>query len=101
MSGIEITIRHDESKWVLRYGDLTAIDERDCRRETGFTVSEVMGFVTETKPGLDTLAALEWLARRQSGERALSYLVVAQSIATGSDIEVDWVIPDEESEDPE
>lgn len=103
MKGIEVTIRHDENRWVLRYGDLTAIDERICRKETGFTIAEVLGFVSDTQSGLDTLAAIEWLARRQNGEPGVSYLSVAQKIASGSDIEIDWDIPTDEgtAEDPE
>ncbi len=42
----------------MRHDELTALDERDCRKETGFTISEILGWLSETKPGLDTLAAL-------------------------------------------
>lgn len=99
MDSIELTIRHDDHAWVLRYGDVTAIDERECRRETGFTVSEIMGFVADTKPGLDTLAALEWLARRQAAD-IVSYETVAGSMTNASAITVEWTVP-ESGPDPE
>lgn len=101
MSSIEVTITHDDQSWVLRHADLTALDERDCRNETGFTITEILGFVDSTKPGLDTLAALEWIARRQNGDRAVSYLDVAKTITNASAITVDWRLPDEEPERPE
>lgn len=95
MSGIELTITHDDNVWVLRHADLTALDESACRRETGFTISEVMGFVSDTKPGLDTLAALEWIARRQNGEPSLRYGEVAAGLSNGSAISVDWSVPED------
>lgn len=96
MSGLEITVTHDDQKWVMRHADLTAIDERDCREATRFTISEILGFVADTKPGLDTLAALEWLARRQNGERLLSYEEVARALTNASNITVDWDLPEVE-----
>ncbi len=92
LSGIELTIAHDDKSWVLRHSDLTAIDERACRKATGFTIAEIMGFVADTKSGLDTLAALEWVARRQNGEALLTFEEVAREMSVSSAITVDWNI---------
>lgn len=98
--GIELTITHDGHDWVLRHADLTAIDERDCRRETGFTITELLGFEKDTKPGLDTLAGLEWLARRQAGQK-ISYEEIAANLSNSSNITVDWKTPDGDEPSPE
>lgn len=96
--GIELVVSHDGKTWVLRHSELTALDERACRSATGLTISEVMGFVVGTTPGLDTMAALEWLARRQNGEALLAYDEVARGVSVASAVSVDWNII--EGDDP-
>lgn len=92
--GLEITVTFEEQQHVYRHNELTAIDVRDCRKETGFTPNRLIGLLGDTDPDIDSLAALLWLARRQNGERGLRYDAVASQIRQSSVITVDVFMPE-------
>lgn len=100
--GLEITLTLDDKPYLFRYNELTAVDVKDCRRETGFTLNHLLGFVQGADVDIDTFAAMIWLARRQAGERALRYDAVAAQITPNSNLQVDVKVPESEgSDDPE
>lgn len=76
-SGISITI--DERTYVVREGDITALDSRALRQEVGMTFPKIIAAMQDD-PDLDLVAALVWLARRLEGERNLAFDDVASEL---------------------
>lgn len=101
--GIEITITFNDRPFIYRHNEMTAVDVRDCRRETGFTVNRLLGLVGDADIDIDSVAAILWLARRQQGERGLRYDAVASTVRPDSRLALDVFIPTmaEEADDDE
>jgi hypothetical protein len=72
--GLRLTI--DGAEYVVRAGDLTALDSRELRRQVGFSFTGLLG-AFQSAPDIDLIAAVVWLARRIRGEVTLSYDDVA------------------------
>lgn len=89
-----LSVKVHGQEYSVRLEDCTAKDVSDCRRETGVSLQDVFGQISSS-PDLDSVAALVWLARRQSGERELSFRAVALTINYGTEIEI---VGDEEDE---
>ncbi|NUO35888.1 MAG: hypothetical protein HOQ45_02400 [Nocardioidaceae bacterium] len=75
--GLRITIGEDV--YEVRVGDLNALHERALRRQYGSPFADLMEEF-ETKPGLDSVAAVVWLARFMAGETDLTYEQVAVDV---------------------
>jgi hypothetical protein len=71
----------------FRLADATAIDARDCRRATGLGLPSLLASAAEN-PDIDIVAAIVWLARRQAGDRAVTFERVAKDIGYDADISV-------------
>lgn len=95
--GVSLTV--DGTEYVVREGDMTALDTMMLRRETGLSFVEILINLNRS-PDIDLVAALVWLARRQRGEQTLPYMAVATQINYDSEIEVVEDEPGPES-DPE
>ena len=81
-AGMSITL--DGVKYTLRMGDLTALDARALRRETGYSFPQLMMLVASDASDIDLLAAAIWFARYVGGEKSLTYEDVAAE--TGYDV---------------
>jgi hypothetical protein len=82
-----VAINVDGTEYVVREGDLTALDTMALRRETGMSFVDVM-MAFAKHPDIDLVATLVWLARRINGERVLPYEAVATQINYDSTIEL-------------
>ena len=91
-----VVIRVDGVEYVVREGDLTAIDTMALRKETGFSFVDLLLNLGK-HPDIDLIAALVWLARRIKGERGIPYDVVASQINYDSDIDI---VQDEPGPEP-
>lgn len=104
MSNLQIMTFHIEGiRYTLRPGQITGEDFRAYRKVTGQNLP--IFTATETEVGLDVLAAMVWIARRQAGERKLSYLDVEKVLTLDAlqslEVEIDDDTVDEgELEDP-
>src|SRR5438132_6673552 len=92
--GPTLTVTVDDTSYTLTPKDMTALDVRALREETGYSYN---GLVRQAQRDMDIdiLAAVVWLSRRIDGERDLSYAVVAAGINYGAD----YQISDEPPED--
>ena len=72
--GIRISV--GDEVYEVRVGDLNALHERALRRQYGAPFSDLMEEF-EAHPGLDSIAAVVWLARYMRGETDLTYDEVA------------------------
>lgn len=75
--GIRISLGEDI--YEVRVGDLNALHERALRKQYGSPFSSLMDEFDES-PGLDSIAAVVWLARYMNGETDLSYEDVAVDV---------------------
>lgn len=75
--GIRITVGEDVFE--VRVGDLNALHERALRKQYGSPFSSLMEEF-EAAPGLDSIAAVVWLARYMRGETGLTYDEVALDV---------------------
>lgn len=102
--GIRVT--YDGQEYVVRSGDLNAMDARDLRKELGLSFMGLRRGLAED-PDLDLIAALIWLARRVDGERGLPYAAVALEMGyddAADDLEIELVTdaePENVSDSPE
>lgn len=71
--GLRLTI--DGQEYVVRAGDLTALDSRELRRQVGMSFTGLMS-AFQSDPDIDLIAAVVWLARRIKGE-VVTYEAVA------------------------
>lgn len=96
----DITIRVDGVTYAIRSDDLTARDARDLRKQTGMSFRAVMEAATED-PDIDIMAALVFLARRQDGDRKVTFDEIAEAITYSSEMEVGEDEDGEKLEPPE
>jgi hypothetical protein len=89
-----MTFRIDGVRYTLRPGQITGEDFRLFRSDTGQPL-QIFDAATSTM-GIDTLAAMIWIARRQAGERKLSYLDVEKSLTLESVQSLEVDIEDDE-----
>lgn len=75
--GVRISIGEDV--YEVRVGDLNALHERALRKQYGSPFAELMEEF-QAAPGLDSIAAVVWLARYMKGETSLSYEDVAVNV---------------------
>ena len=105
MSNLQTMTFHIEGvRYTLRPGQITGEDFRAYRKATGGQNLPIFN-ASETEIGLDTLAAMVWIARRQAGERKLSYLDVEKAlpleVLQSLEVEVeDDTVSEGELEDP-
>lgn len=66
-----LTVDIGEDHYEVALGDLGPADDRICRAQTGVTFMGLIDRVVGGDQGMDTLAAVVWLARRKSGEAGL------------------------------
>lgn len=79
MSKLQTMTFHIEGvRYTLRPGQITGEDFRAYRAATGQALPLFDG--SNTSMGIDTLAAMVWIARRQAGERKLDYLAVEKTL---------------------
>ncbi len=95
-AGVEIALNGKTYK--LAMSDCTALDAKDCRRQTGMSLNTIFGSASG-ESDLDSIAAMVWLARRHDGERELTYDDVASEITYGSDFKVAGA--EEDTDSPE
>jgi hypothetical protein len=81
-----IQIKVDGLTYVVRPGEVSAIDAAALRRACGFSLRSLLASAEED-PDLDTVAALVWLARRQRGEK-VAFDAIAQEIGYDNDFDV-------------
>ena len=82
----------DDTDYVFRFGEMTARDVRDLRRE-GLTIVNLLQGLRVAD--FDYLAAVIWMARRQAGEPNLSLDRVE------SEIRLDQAISTKDENEPE
>lgn len=82
-----VALMVDGKRYEICFEDCTALDAKDCRRQTGLSLSQIFGSAADAEPDLDSVAALVWLARRKAGERELAFDRVAASISYGTPFE--------------
>lgn len=75
--GAKITV--DGEEYVVRAGDLSALDSRALRKEVGVSFIQLIDELT-TNADIDSIAAIMWLARRIKGEATLRYETVAAEV---------------------
>lgn len=93
-----ITVSIDGVEYVCRPSDVTAKMAGQLRKESGMSVRAVMVAAADD-PDLDVIAALVWLARRQTGEK-VTWDEVADAITYDSEIgSAEGDAPDEDPED--
>lgn len=104
MSNLQtMTFHIDGVRYTLRPGQITGEDFRAYRHVTGQNLP--IFTANETEMGLDVLAAMVWIARRQAGERKLSYLdvekVLSLDVLQTLEVEIeDDTVAEGELEDP-
>lgn len=77
-AGMSITL--DGHTYTVQMGDLTALDARALRRETGYSFPQLMMVAASDANDLDVLAAVIWFARYVNGEKSLTFEDVAGDI---------------------
>lgn len=82
---LTITVKVDGEPFTVRPNEVSAKMVGQLRRVTGFSLQTLMAAAGE-EPDLDVIAALVWLARRQTGEN-VNYDKVAEALTYESDIE--------------
>lgn len=98
-----MTFRIEGVRYTFRVGPVSGEEYRLYKAATGQALP--LFDSEQTSMGLDTLAAMVWIARRQAGERKLGYLEVEKTLTIEAvqtlevDIEDDEVA-DGEYEDP-
>lgn len=88
---VRVGVRVNDVDYVLRPNEITAKQTAALRRETGVSLQALMK-QAETDPDIDTIAALVWLARLQTGE-TVAFDDVAAEI--GYDSTIDELSPEE------
>lgn len=79
---IRITV--GDTEYYIKFSELSAIDAKDFRRETGSSLADVFHKGTVD---LDIFAGLVWLERRKSNPR-VTYDSIASTLTYGTEIEV-------------
>ncbi len=95
-----IAVSIDGTTFVLRPSEVTASDVAALRRETGLSLRTVID-QAQNDPDLDVIAALVFMARRQAGDRSVTFDSVAAFINYESEIEAVDVPAEEEGDSPE
>lgn len=81
--GAKFTIEGRE--YQITTGDLSALDVRELRKQTGMSFTQVLGLLFSDDSDIDVIAAVLWLARRVNGDEPnLSFDEVARE--TGYDV---------------
>lgn len=73
--GVSITL--DGETYSVRAGDVTALDARACRLQTGYSFPQLMFLAMSDGADIDLIAGLIWFTRYVSGEKSLTYEEVA------------------------
>lgn len=74
-AGFSITL--DGNTYTVQMGDLTALDARELRRQTGYSFPQLMMLAMGDGADIDIIAGAIWFARYVSGEKSLTYEDVA------------------------
>lgn len=82
-----VTIKVDGRPYTLRVDEVCAIDAAALRRATGMSLRSLIE-ASNADPDIDVIAALVWLARRQTGEPNLTFDDAARSISYRSDFDL-------------
>lgn len=92
--GIKLTI--DGKDYAVRAGDLTAIDTRELRRQTGYSFNGLLEAFGRD-PDLDLIAGIMWLSLRIDGDKEITYDDVAEDLGYGAlvDMKVNDAGPEE------
>lgn len=80
--GLRATV--DGTVYTAYFGELSALDLLELRRQTGFTSNSLLR-AWDDDLDYDVLAVVVWLARRIGGEKRLTYAEVAQHVRWGMD----------------
>lgn len=98
--GAKITV--DGSEYVVRAGDLSALDSRALRKEVGVSFIQLINEL-QSDADIDSIAAIMWLARRIKGEVTLRYDEVAAEVGYDVLETIEFSEPGAEdaTEDPE
>lgn len=83
--GLSLTL--DGKTYVVRESDLTGLDVRALRRETGYSWVGLSKEIARD-PDVDLFAALIWLGRRLAGDE-VAYETVLDEMSYGSDLKVE------------
>ena len=95
-----LSVKIEGTEHLLVTRDLSAIDAREFRAETGVSLQEALrGAFLRQDVDLDRLAGFVWLVRRRIEPR-LSYTAVALSLNYDTDITVD-LAPEMDAGGPE
>jgi hypothetical protein len=79
--GIKVT--YEGTAYEIHFGELSGLDVRELRRQTGYTTFALLQTVFDGDTDLDIFAAIVWLARRLAGE-PVTYEVVAGGMKWGA-----------------
>lgn len=82
-----VSVNVDGTVYTVTQGEMTSQLVMHLRRETGYSFRGLL-VAAAKDPDIDVVAALVWLARRQSGELLLSFDEVAEDIGYDSDIDL-------------
>lgn len=95
-----IALNVDGTEYRLTFEECTALDAKECRKQTGLSLRDIFGAASGGSPDLDSIAALVWLARVKGGESDLAFDDVAATIDYRTKIEGAGA-RQEDSSDPE
>lgn len=74
-----IKIAYEGKEYVVRSGDLNALDAQALRQQLGLSfIGLINGLGTD--PDIDLIAGVVWMARRINGEPGLPYAAVASAM---------------------
>jgi hypothetical protein len=77
--GPAISITLDDEVYTLAAKDMTALDVRELRQQTGYSYNSLSA-AARADMDIDLLAAVVWMSRRIAGERDLDFSTVAAGI---------------------
>jgi len=84
-----VTMQIDDVAYTLRPNEVNAVDEMALLRSTNLSVPGLLEMARDDdRRGIAVIAAFVWLARRQGGERDLTFNRVAEAITYDSDIDL-------------
>lgn len=83
--GPHLSVEVNGAKYLLAARDMTGLDVRELRRQTGYSYNGLVAAFTADYD-VDLVAAVVWMARRQQGDTEVTY----DEVALGMNPAMDW-----------
>lgn len=98
IKSMAVSVVIDGETYSARFADVDPLTAAECRKVLGFSVRQLFQYCAED-PDLDVVAGLIWIARRQRGEKKVTYAECSEGLSWLSDFDV--VPISDEDEDPD